>query len=233
MNRRDIMIGAACALALGGAEWLRPRNYIKLLGDNRLSDITPLKFGAWEASEGGDIVIPETPGSLMDQLYNDTLARSYANSGNGMVIMLLIAYGEAQSDMLQLHRPESCYPAIGFEITSRTFPNLQLGDTVPPIPAVALTAKAGQRVEDIVYWTRLGERLPRTSGEQRKDKLATAMQGYVGDGALIRASALRPAGAEPVHDEISAFLESLITAMPAKDRKAYIGTERAADFGTP
>ena len=31
--------------------------------------------------------------------------------------MLMIAYGESQSDRLQLHHPEVCYTAQGFRVT--------------------------------------------------------------------------------------------------------------------
>lgn len=229
IDRRDLIIGAASIVALGGAEALRPRTEIALLGDAKLSDVLPMRFGAWSAEEGGDIVVPKVPGSLADTLYNDQVVRRYMNGVTGMGIMFLAAYGRAQTDVLQLHRPESCYPAIGFAITQRQFEDVTIAPGVA-VPAVALTAAAGDRTEDIVYWTRLGEYLPRTASDQRRDRLLTAMRGYVGDGILVRASALRRPGAQPLYGAINEFLADLVKAAPSKRRQALVGTQIAGSF---
>ena len=140
--------------------------------------------------------------------------------------MLLIAYGASQSDALQLHRPEACYPAVGFSIAARRLSALAVGTTVS-IPSVTLTAKAEGRSEDIVYWARLGELLPQTAAEQRSDRLATAMRGYVGDGVLVRASMVR-LGEQPVYAMLDQFLAEMVVALPPVARPVLIGSTRAA-----
>ncbi len=225
--RRDFLIGGACVAALGVAETLRPRTLLTLMPQQPLTDLVPKRIGPWTLGEGGDIVVPEIPGSLSDRLYADTLTRLYINAKTGAQVMLLIAYGRAQSDILQLHRPESCYPAIGLAIQSRQNDDIALGSGAA-IPAVALTAGEGIRMEDIVYWTRLGEYLPRTAGEQRRDRLNTAMDGIVSDGVLVRASTLRTGGdATPGYDMLNGFLAEFVSAIPPASRPGFVGTERA------
>ena len=223
--RRDFLFGGACVAALAAAEALRPRTLITLMKGLPLTQLVPARIGVWVLGEGGDIVVPKVPGSLSAKLYTDTLTRLYVNSETGEQVMLLIAYGRAQSDILQLHRPESCYPAIGLPIMFRRDDDIALGRAGGAIPAVALTAGAGNRIEDIVYWTRLGEYLPRSAADQRRDRLKTAMDGIVSDGVLIRASTLRmdPEGG-PLHDRLNAFLVAFVSAIPTAKRPGFIGT---------
>jgi len=107
--------------ALGASEALRPRRKIDYLGKARLDEVIPAHIGYWRASGGNDIIAPSTPGSLSSRLYNQTVARSYIDEKDeARRIMFLAAYGREQNDALQLHRPKSCYPAVGFVIRSRT-----------------------------------------------------------------------------------------------------------------
>ncbi|VAV95017.1 hypothetical protein MNBD_ALPHA04-831 [hydrothermal vent metagenome] len=224
IGRRDLLIGASCVAALGTAEWLRPRKLIKLMDAETVEEIVPTKFGNWSSQFDAGLIVPKTPGSLADRLYSETITRRYKNSETGAQVMLLIAYGGAQNDLLQLHRPESCYPAVGFEITQRRMAAVELAKT--SIPSVFLTAEARGRVEDVLYFTRIGEYLPRSAGEQRSDRLSAAMKGYVGDGILVRASTIRRGKSDSL-PRLSDFLGGLMAAVSPDVRKAFIGTERA------
>ena len=53
---------------------------------------------------------------LQDKVYSQLLTRTYANQA-GDEIMLLIAYNGAQDGVVQIHRPEVCYPASGFRLS--------------------------------------------------------------------------------------------------------------------
>jgi EpsI family protein len=227
IGRRNLLAGLGCLGAVGTAEFLRPRRKIVLMPEGaKLTDIVPATFAGWSSGEGGDIVVPRTEGSLASTLYSDQLARSYHDTvATDPEVMVLVAYGAAQSDLLQLHRPEVCYPAIGFEIIDRRFMDIGKGNR--RIPAVGLTARAGSRVEDIVYWTRLGDALPRTASEQRADRLESAMQGYIGDGVLFRASAARTSD-EPLFGQLTGFLEALVTSLRPEARVALLGRKLAA-----
>ncbi|MDZ3833679.1 MAG: EpsI family protein [Sphingopyxis sp.] len=224
-----MLIAFACAGSFATAEWLRPREHRLLLSPGKtLASIIPETFGSWHQDPNGSIVLPPTEGTLAGRLYDEMLVRSYADGSGQSPIMMLATYGKEQSDGLQLHRPESCYPAVGFAIVGRTLGALQLGRDVS-LPVVRLTARLGERVEDIVYWTRLGDALPRTAGEQRRVRLETAIAGYIGDGVLVRASAVRTNG-RPEFTRIDALLTAMLSAVSSGSRQALIGTGRAANL---
>jgi EpsI family protein len=226
--RRDLLVGAGCAAALGGAEFLRPRRTLKLLREGgTMKGLIPASFAEWRLGEGGDIVEPPTPGTLAAKLYSDRVARTYRREVPEIDdVMLLAAYGAAQSDTLQLHRPEVCYPAVGFSIVSRKLVEMPVAEGVS-VPAVMLSAKSGGRVEDVVYWTRLGETLPQTASDQRWARLKTAMEGYVGDGVLVRASMVRLDPDQDGFATLSTFMREMIVATKPAERAALIGSERA------
>ncbi|KHS41754.1 exosortase-associated protein EpsI, V-type [Novosphingobium subterraneum] len=225
IDRRNLLAGLACAGSLGLAEALRPRRTLAFVpADAELGTLIPSDVAPWIAGEGGEIVIPRVEGSLASRLYSQQVARFYRDPAATLPsVMLLAAYGKAQSDVLQLHRPEVCYPAIGFEIVDRWFVDLDAGRG-RKVPAVALTARTGARTEDIVYWTRVGLDLPRTTAEQRSGRLKAAFAGYIGDGLLVRASAVRNAQV-PLHRTVIRFHETLLNNLADASRLAMIGPE--------
>lgn len=221
-DRRDLLAGLACLGALGAAEWLRPRTPLVLMPDGaKLTDIVPERLGSWSRGGDGDVVVPRSEGSLATRLYGDQLARTYFPTGSeALPMMLSIAYGIRQSDALQLHRPETCYPAVGFTVGPSRAGVLTAGGL--RVPVAALTARAEGRVEDIVYWTRLGRRFPRNAAEQREMRFANALEGIVPDGALVRASAVRSDVGMPVFGQVEAFLQELIAALGPSGRMALL-----------
>ncbi len=228
IDRRDLIVGGLCAAALGTAEWLRPRGRLLLLPAGlTLEALIPERFGGWRQSQGEGVVLPPSEGSLADRLYDEQVMRTYAPQGRGPQVMLLATYGRDQSDGLQLHRPESCYPAVGFMVTERRLAMLPLTRGIS-VPVVHLTARFGARVEDIVYWTRLGDALPQTAGEQRSARLQSAIAGVVGDGVLIRASAVRGADGAATFTNVEQFLRELLLNVPPARRAAFVGSALAA-----
>lgn len=225
-DRREFLVGGLGMGAFGLSEYLRPRETIRLFSGVTLEQAVPSSFGRWREHPGGAVIAPETPNSLADRLYSATLTRIYYPvDGSGPPIMLLIAYGGEQSDLLQLHRPESCYPAVGLGIAQR-----EMGDVIlaggGKVPSVFLSASGQERLEDIVYWTRLGEAMPRTAAEQRSDRLRAAMQGTIGDGMLVRASTVRFANA-PAWPYLTRYLSDLMSSVPDKARAGFVGTQLA------
>jgi EpsI family protein len=223
--RRDLLIGAACIAAAGTAYALKPRKRLVLLTGGKMADALPIRFGDWSAEQSDGLVQPKTEGELAALLYSEIVGRIYHQASTGTAVMMLVAYGDTQSDMLQLHRPESCYPAVGFNILSSVPGELVLsGGTVVPVRRVVAAAQGRQ--ENIVYWARMGEYLPASSGEQRKVRLQTAMEGYVPDGALLRFSNVG-ADSEASFRALDAFVRELLSSVVADKRRALIGTRLA------
>lgn len=225
IDRRDLLAGLACAGTLGVAEWLRPRTPVVLMPPGgKLTNLVPAQVGPWALGGDGDIVVPRSEGSLASRLYGDQLARIYYRADQpNLPVMLSIAYGYRQSDSLQLHRPEACYPAVGFTIGPARALELDLGAI--KVPAVALTATVRDRVEDLVYWTRMGRRFPRSEAEQREMRFANAIEGLVPDGALVRASAVRTSRDVAVFDQVEAFLKAMISSLGRDGRKVLLAAD--------
>lgn len=186
MRRRDVLMGAAGFAAAGAAFGLTPRKRLDLMRGAKLRDVVPARFGRWSSHVSEDLVQPKTEGTLAAKLYSDTLPRMYREVGSGQEVMVLMAYGSTQSDLLQLHRPESCYPAFGYAIQKSVVGMVKhrRGD----VPVRELVAAGPARTESILYWTRVGDALPLSGAEQRMDKLRMAIEGYVPDGLLARFS---------------------------------------------
>lgn len=223
IDRRDLLFGAGCAAALGGAELLRPRQTINLVGNKTLKEIIPEQIGDWTLDPSSEPILPPSEGSLTDRLYDELLARAYVERSNRALppVMMLCTHGSVQSDALQLHRPETCYPALGFGITDRALVEANLLPGLK-VPAVRLTARSGPRVEDILYWTRIGFDFPQTASEQRRDRLIAAARGFVGDGILLRLSAVRTSD-RPQHDYILSFARALAASIAVGGRRALFG----------
>ena len=222
--RRDLLIGAAAAGAAGLALALKPRRHVSLLGKIKLENVVPESFPGWSAEASQGLVKPK-PQGLAAELYNEEVQRVYYNPDTETAVMVLIAYGGTQSDTLQLHRPEVCYPAIGFAIQSKAPGLLPLpGGT--GLPLVRLVAVAGEREENILYWTRVGEALPTNGESQRSILVKDAMRGFVPDGVLVRCSTINidHAAAFKVLD---AFVPAFLKAVGASGRPALVGTDLA------
>ena len=230
-DRREFVVGALGLGALGSAEWLRPRRTIRLFGSTDLTATVPLQFGRWKEHPGGNVVAPTTPNSLADRLYSATVTRVYVSQWpDDPPVMLLVAYGGEQSDLLQLHRPETCYPAVGLEIVKRNLSTMSLGAGIDPLPVTMLSAGSPERREDIVYWTRLGEAFPRSGSEQRSSRLKAAMGGVIGDGILVRASCAGSGDTAETWPYLQAFLRGMVGGIAPSLRKGFIGSERASQI---
>ena len=229
MNRRNLIVGGALIAAAASAEVMRPRQRLVLLREGRdLEKVIPRTIGTWQKIESDAFVLPKVPGSLSDRLYNQTISRLYVSESHEPV-MIVIAYGAVQNDLLQLHRPEVCYAAVGFSISeSRTTP-VALGNAAI-LPARSLTARSETRVEPILYWTRIGDDLPTNGSEQRRVKLRQQMDGYLADGILVRLSTIGEPSAATAAD-LALFARSMVSAINPLDRPALLGRPLAAALG--
>jgi EpsI family protein len=225
-RRRDFIIGGVCAISAGTAFALKPRRKVSLLPPGKkLSDILPREFDGWTSRDVSDMYAPETPDSLLARLYGETVSRIYVQEGSSAEIMMLMAHGDSQSNELQLHRPEVCYPAFGFAITDSKVVQLPVGRTVA-VPGRLLAAESAAQKQVVVYWTRLGEFFPTGVTEQRLERLDTAIHRYIPDGLLARFSMGGPVTTTTV-ETMKGFISDLVMHVGDDKRGVLVGSARA------
>ncbi len=185
-----------------------------------LETTIPREFGDWkiDASVIPVQVSPDVQAKL-DKIYDQTLARTYVNSA-GQRIMLSIAYGGDQSDAMQLHRPEVCYPAQGFEVVKEAVGTF--ATEYGSLPVKRLLAVLGRRHEPITYWITVGDQATHAGLRQKLAQLRYGLTGRIPDGMLIRVSSIDP-------NETSAyalqenFLRVFLGSLSPSDRERMTG----------
>lgn len=169
---------------------LRPTHRIADDGPKvNLETMIPKEFGDWQEDKT-IIPVQVSPDvkQQLDKLYSQILSRTYVNS-SGERVMLSMSYGGNQgSDEMQVHRPEYCYVAQGFELKKVSEEFL----TVPPgkIAVRRLEATQGARVEPITYWITIGDKATLPGISRKIAQLRYGLTGNVPDGMLVRVSSL-------------------------------------------
>lgn len=185
-TRREVLLGGGM-LTTALASGLLARNAAHADTTAGREMLIPDTVGRWSRSSDEGILIPR--GEEDEQLY-DKVVTGYYTSDFAPSVLLLIAYGSAQTGTTQLHRPEVCYPAAGFQV--RELPDVSLQLPGRSIRARTMTAVATQRVEQILYWSRVGRDFPTSTNDQRWSVLRQTFKGLVPDGALVRMSIIDP-----------------------------------------
>jgi EpsI family protein len=154
-----------------------------------LETLIPLEFGEWAIDPVASAIVVANPQqtTVLEKIYADTLSRTYVNK-RGERIMLSVAYGSDQSDSMQVHKPEVCYPAQGFAISYVRRGILEVADF--DIPVSRLKAVQGSRRELVTYWIRVGDRAVNAGVAQKVAQLGYGLAGYVPDGLLFRVSSI-------------------------------------------
>ena len=185
-----------------------------------LETMIPGEFDGWkiDPSNAAFVVNPDDNG-LLNKIYNQTLSRTYINN-EGERVMLSIAYGRDQSTDMQVHRPEICYTAGGFEIgkLTKTF----VDTTIGRIPVMHLVATQQARNEPITYWIRIGDSLTRGWFEQKLTAIGYGLTGKVPDGLLFRVSTVSNDEQDSYRIQ-QAFLSAILQAVRSEDRYWLVG----------
>jgi EpsI family protein len=209
--RNLILLGLMLA-ASGMAVALKPTKKIADQGPKvELELLIPKGFGEWrqEIASAAQVVDPQQK-EMLDKIYNQTLSRTYVNV-QGYRVMLSVAYGGDQSDAMQLHKPEVCYPSQGFTLHEKHTDTLQTRDD--SLPVTRVFTSLGNRNEPVTYWTTIGDRVIKSSGLQKKlVEMSYGLRGNIPDGMLIRVSSIDSdkAHAYRIHDRFSnQMLEAL------------------------
>ena len=141
--------------------------------------------------------------------------------------MLLVAYGESQSDRLQLHHPEVCYTAQGFRVSRAKSVKLDYSPSEPPLKLKRLVAQREDRIEPITYWMRIGYDNSNSNWTRQVLKLGYGLRGWVPDGALFRVSTIgiSPEQSFKIQDK---FIRDLMNAVDPRTRESMVGDPKKA-----
>lgn len=154
-----------------------------------LEQIVPTQFGGWheEKSAVGAVIDPQIQSELK-RIYTQILSRTYIND-RGERIMLSIAYGKDQSDTTQVHYPEICYPAQGFQIKSAREDVLNTAQGSIPLKRLEANMD-NQRYEPVTYWTTVGDVVVTNRTDKKIVEMRYGFKGEIPDGLLFRVSSI-------------------------------------------
>jgi len=217
LNRRKCLLGLAFAATAGIAAWRQPRTRLDYLGQLKLEDLVPKKIGAWNFVAASGLVVPPQD-QLLAAIYSQLLTRVYWD-GQNSPIMLLLAESGSQTGFLQIHRPEFCYTASGYQISESTSHPIRLDNKT--IPASTIDATTGGPVERVVYWTRIGDRMPTSWKEQRLAVAEQNLEGIVPDAILVRVSTVSSDG-PAARAAIDRFVRSMLQAISPQMRHVFV-----------
>lgn len=153
-----------------------------------LGELVPTQFGEWkeEILSIAQVVNPQQQ-AMLDRLYAQLLTRTYVNA-QGQRVMLSIAYGGDQTDNNQVHEPERCYPAQGFQLQSSS--QAVIGTPYGEIPVKRIIATLGQRHEPVTYWISIGNKVVRPGLDKKVEEMKYGLRGAIPDGLLFRISSI-------------------------------------------
>ncbi|WP_310460704.1 exosortase-associated protein EpsI, B-type [Sphaerotilus sp.] len=227
MNKRSLTAVVAVILmsiTAASANYVRPTHHFSdTRGDRKLAQIVPAKFGNWQQQDlTGNIVNPQQQ-QLLDELYSEQVNRTYV-SDQGYRIMLSIAYGKNQNDSFQVHLPEICYPAQGFQVLTNN--HTTVDTAYGGIPAKQLkTTYQSQRVEPVTYWTTIGNYAVKSGTDKKLKEIQYAMEGQIADGLLFRVSSIDPDLSRAFAAQ-KQFISTMMASLSAEDRLRLAGLTR-------
>ena len=191
-SRRQALVAfAGMAATAGVAALLKPRRRDD--ADTPRIDLDgmfPSRFGDWQVDAAMQAFVrPAAQQGKRYKIYDQVLERTFVD-GAGQRVMLSVAFGSEQSASMQLHRPEVCYRAAGYEVRNTQAAVLALADR--QVPATRLQASLPGRPEPITYWTVLGGAAVADDGSFQLRRLRFAAQRELLDGMLVRVSSIDP-----------------------------------------
>ena len=190
----------------------------------RLASLIPMRIASWNAVSADGLVLPTE--AWETDIHDQELHRVYV-ARDRVPIMAVVAYcGRPQQGLLQIHDPQICYPGAGFKIDQRRDLELSLGSAA--VQARSFKAVRGPRVEQVVYWTRIGDRITAPDDDQHVAIVRTMLAGRVPDGLLVRLSAIG-SGPAPMR-EIRSFAALLMQTMSQSGRELLLGRSLAASW---
>lgn len=217
----SLVLGCLMFLSAGLTKLMTPTILVSQSRGVKLESIIPAQFGDWmeEKNMASAIVNPQAE-ALINKIYAQTLSRTYVN-GKGERIMLSIAYGADQRRGSEVHFPDVCYPAQGFQILSNRPSVITTQQGAIAVNRLE-TNLANQRYEPVTYWATIGDEIT-TGGLNRKMKeVSYGIRGEIPDGLVFRVSSI---GTDTPHAFLiqDSFVNSLVNILGPKDKKWLTG----------
>jgi EpsI family protein len=216
-DRRKFLLGLLFCSAAGIAAWRQPWKKIDYLGRHKLDDVVPKTIGRWNFETTSGLVLPPDD-PYLKSIYTNLLTRVYSD-GHGSRIMFLLAQSASQTGFLQIHRPETCYTAGGYQVSPLAPHPIQLGGKV--VHANAMEAVGNEAPEHIVYWTRIGNLMPLSWREQKIAVAKQNLQGLIPDAILVRISMISP-DTETARSAIDDFIRAMIASIQPNMRSVLV-----------
>lgn len=187
----------------------------------RLAEVVPARFAGWseETALVRGVVNPQTELALQ-ALYSQTLSRVYRHA-DGRMVMVSVAYGDDQRDGLQVHLPEVCYPAQGFQLLGTRLDAVQIDDQALPLKRLE-TRLGDVRPEAISYWTTVGDEVTTGGWDKKRREMRYGLNGVIPDGLIFRVSSIGTdsAGQFALHD---AFIRDFVHSLDPGTRRLVVG----------
>lgn len=214
---------SACMVltALLSALWMpQPQTDALQRASVPLEAMFPDRFGDWRLDPlSSGVIRPAAEQARRFDMYDQLLERTYVN-GQGQKVMLSVAYGRQQSVGLQMHLPEVCYQAGGFQVAA-----VQAGHTTAlgrPLAVTRLFAEMAGRPEPITYWRTLGDEVVEDGQRFRWMQISLGLRRAIPDGMLVRVSSIDPD--RPSAYRLQArFVAELAQAVPPEYRQRVLG----------
>lgn len=216
-DRRKFIMGLTFAAAAGFAFWRQPRIKRDYLGSQKLEDLIPKSIGKWNFVTTSGLVVPADD-PFEKTIYAQLLTRVYSD-GVHPPVMLLLAQNGGQTGFLQIHRPEICYTAGGYQVSPIMPHPIAIGSKI--VGANRMDASAGGPTEHVVYWTRVGNQIPSNWEKQKLAVFEQNLEGIIPDAILVRISAINDDPAIAL-DAIDNFVRALLLSLPPDRRSVLV-----------
>lgn len=191
MNGAIFRSAALCLILLVAATLgvvLKPNQMTSIPSEEiNLQNMIPTTFEGWKTEDSRSSGFRPDVQAEIDKIYSQVLDRTYINP-DGQRIMLSIAYGRDQDNGSQLHRPEFCYEAQGFQVGNAHDGSVATG--FGKVPVRHITATLGSRIETVTYWITVGHKATLPGLGRKLAQLSYGLSGEIPDGLLVRISSI-------------------------------------------
>lgn len=174
---------------LGLATFLKPHEHYAKNESNFEKNIPRVINGWVEIQQSTpQVSVVSDEKSLVNQLYDDTLMRTYADK-DGNQVMVALAYAKEQRQDVKIHQPDICYPAQGYQMQKTETVSFDILPRKIPIIGKRQLYFGQNHLEAVSYWIRVGDRTM-TSGLQMRLKIIEdgLFKRRLDDGILVRIS---------------------------------------------